>query len=445
MKKVVIVGAGPAGLFAAYELSKHDDLKVFVIDKGKSVLSRKRSDVMCGVGGAGLFSDGKLNFTPSLSLATLYDFLSHEQVDELLVNVEKIFLKMGMNNDVYPKDNNKVDLLKKKCNEHGVELKVKKIRHIGSDILPRLISDFEKKLVGNGVNFLLEESVEEVLVKNKKVLGVRTDKRVIDADFVIVCAGRFGFNFFSKLIKNFGLDKSYQPIWVGVRVEFPSSILKSVSDILWEPFFYVTTSKTDDVVRTYCTCPYGYVSIEDYENFVCVNGHSTSDVPSENSNFALVYKVALTEPVENTISYGKSIAMLTTNIGGGKPIIQRLGDLRKGRRSTWSRISKSYVIPTLRQVTPGDISMALPSRAVSNLLEALDKLDKVIPGVASDSTLLYAPEVKLTSAKIKTDKFLETSVGCLFVAGDGAGVSGNIVGAACTGIIAARGIVNKNL
>ena len=156
MKNVVIVGAGPAGLFAAHELSKQGGFKVFVIDKGKSVLSRTRSEVMCGVGGAGLFSDGKLNFTPSLSLSTLYDFLDAEQVDDLLVDVEKIFLKLGMTNEVYPKDNEKADLLKKKCNEHGVELKVKKIRHIGSDVLPILINDFEKELVKGGVNFLLE-------------------------------------------------------------------------------------------------------------------------------------------------------------------------------------------------------------------------------------------------------------------------------------------------
>ena len=184
------------------------------------------------------------------------------------------------------------------------------------------------------------------------------------------------------------------------------------------------------------------VAIEDYEGFVCVNGHSNSDHNSENSNFAFVTEIQLTKPVENTTKYAKSIAKLANTIGGGKPILQRLADLRAGRRSTWDRIKKSYVQPSLKDVVPGDISMAFPHRVVTNIIEGLRMLDKVLPGLNSGNTLLYAPEIKLRSSKIKTSKHLETKIKGLYVAGDAAGVSGNIVGAAATGIIAATGILN---
>jgi uncharacterized FAD-dependent dehydrogenase len=228
---------------------------------------------------------------------------------------------------------------------------------------------------------------------------------------------------------------------VGVRVEFPESILKRYAEALYEIVLKIRTKTFDDIVRTFCSCPNGYVAIENYHGYVCVNGHSTSNHESENSNFAFVCEVNLTEPVENSIEYAESIAKLATTIGGGKPILQRLTDLRKGRRSTWSRLNKSLVKPSLTDVTPGDISMALPHRVVTNILEGLAKLDEVMPGINSGSTLLYAPEVKFRSSRIKTDKGVQTNIKNLYVAGDAAGLSGSITGAAATGIMAARGML----
>jgi uncharacterized FAD-dependent dehydrogenase len=220
--------------------------------------------------------------------------------------------------------------------------------------------------------------------------------------------------------------------------------MNSITEHAWDPKFHIYTRTFDDYVRTFCTCPNGFVVMEDYGDYIGVNGHSSNNVKSENTNFAFLTNIQLTKPVENTTEYGISIAKLATTIGGKMPIIQRLEDLRMGHRSTDSRLEKTYVKPTLKNATPGDISMALPHRIVTNIIEGLDKLDKVIPGVSSDSTLLYAPEIKFYSMRFIVEKNLETNIPNFFVAGDGAGLSRGIVASAATGIIAARGIMEKN-
>jgi hypothetical protein len=245
----------------------------------------------------------------------------------------------------------------------------------------------------------------------------------------------------THVARRHGIDIRYRGVEIGVRVEVPCRILDPITSVIYDPTIFIATHTYDDQVRTFCTNRRGFVVAEDYESFVCVNGHATKNERSNNSNFAFLSKVELTEPVTDTLKYGQSVGSMATTIGGGKPILQRFGDLRMGRRSTWTRIGKSYVAPTLKDVSPGDISMALPHRVVTNIIEGLTKLNLVIPGVAADSTLIYAPEIKFFSTQIITNTRLETSIKGLFVAGDGAGVAGNIVGAAATGIIAARNIV----
>jgi len=219
--------------------------------------------------------------------------------------------------------------------------------------------------------------------------------------------------------------------------------MKRQAQTLYETVYKVRTKTYQDIVRTFCSCPNGLVSIENYDSYVCVNGHSNSDHDSKNSNFAFLCEVNLKEPLENSIAYAKSVAELTSLLGGGKPLLQSLYDLRDGRRSTWSRLEKSFVEPSLQDVVPGDISMGLPHRIVLNIIEGLEILDKVMPGINSGSTLLYAPEVKFRSSKIETNKKLETSIKGLFVAGDAAGLSGSITGAAVTGIMASRGMISN--
>jgi len=231
---------------------------------------------------------------------------------------------------------------------------------------------------------------------------------------------------------------------VGVRVEVPSVVYEKAVQTNWDPKFRMRTPTYDDLVRTFCTCPYGFVVQDTYEAGVGANGHSQRNCRSHNTNFAFLAKIALTEPLENTNEYGITIAEQAKTIGGGKPLLQRLGDLKKGRRSTWERLKRSYVEPTLKAVTPGDISMALPHRVVTDLLEGLDMLDRVVPGVASDATLLYAPEIKFAAVRPETrDNFETAVVDNLYVAGDGAGVTRGIVPAAAMGIVCAEGIIEK--
>jgi uncharacterized FAD-dependent dehydrogenase len=244
------------------------------------------------------------------------------------------------------------------------------------------------------------------------------------------------------MVKKYNIKAKYGPIDIGVRVEVPAIVMDKATKINRDPKFHIRTKRYDDFVRTFCTNERGFVVKEEYEGFICTNGHSMTSVESENTNFAFLVRIELTEPLENTTKYGRSVAKLATTIGGGKPIVQRLGDLRRGRRSTAARLERNHVRNTLTEVTPGDISMALPHRIVMNIIEGLEKLNEIIPGVASDSTLLYAPEIKFYAMHLAVDRNFQTSIPRLFAAGDGAGLSRDIVKAAATGILAARGILN---
>lgn len=442
---VVIVGAGPAGLFAAYDLCVKDGLKVCLVEKGKSISKRKKKEVMCGVGGAGTFSDGKLHFTPVLSHTRMLDNYSANEYENIMTYIDKTFTEMGVKAEYYPKDWEKVTELVDACRRESINLFVRKLRHVGSDVLPSIINNFENFLVANGVDLLTEKEVTDILVDKQKILGVKLKNRTkILGKKVILAPGRYNTSWLQNLAQKYNLGYDYEMVEVGVRVEFPEAILKRHADLMYEGIFTMHTPTFDDLVRTFCVCPRGMVATEDYEGFICVNGHSSSTHESANSNFAFLSEIKLTEPVENTTSYAKSIAQLATTIGGGKPILQRFKDLKDGKRSTWSRLKRSFVVPSLKDVTPGDISMALPHRVVTNITEGLVMLNKVLPGISSDNTLLYAPEIKLRSSRIKTNKYLETNIDGLFVAGDGAGVSGNIVGAAATGVMAANGILRKS-
>jgi len=448
----IIVGAGPAGLFAAYEFVQHNlthpdnKLRVVILEKGQSIDERKKSEVMCGVGGAGTFSDGKLHFTPVLSHEKMFHLYSATEYQTYLDYVDRIFTEFGVTSPYYPRNQEETQGLVDECKKQGIQLFIRKTRHVGSDILPGIIQNFTDYIIKNGVELKTETEVDDIMNDAGTLKGVRLiTGEEITGKTVLLAPGRYNARWLQELCKRYNIEHSFEKVEIGVRVEFPSIIMKKFSDAMYETIFRMHTPTFDDPVRTFCPCPNGMVATEEYEGFVCVNGHSNSDHISENSNFAFVTEISLTEPVENTILYGKSIALLATTIGGGMPIIQRLADLKTGRRSTAARIKKSFINPTLKEAVPGDISMALPYRVVKNITEGLELLDKVLPGLNSDNTLLYAPEIKLRSSKVSTDKYLETkTIKNLFIAGDGAGVAGNIVGAAATGIIAARGIILKH-
>ena len=448
----MVVGAGPAGLFAAYELVSKRSVKVLVIDKGKDINNRKcpsisrfircreckPCNILCGLGGAGGLSDGKLNLKSDVG-GNLEEFVSKDEADDLIKKIDNVFLEHGASKKLYEGDSLG---LEKTAACHGIKFIPIPQRHIGSDMLPSVVNSIRNYLESKGVSFLLNTEVKQICCENGFKI-ILDDGKEIETRYVLAATGRSGADWLSSEAKRLGIKTKFAPIDIGVRVEVPAVVMDSIVEHVWDPKFHIYTRSFDDFVRTFCTCPNGFVVMEDYGDYIGVNGHSITNVKSENTNFALLTNIRLTHPLENTTEYGVSIAKLATTIGGKMPIVQRLEDLIMGRRSTKSRIQKSYVKPTLQNATPGDISMALPHRIVTNMIEGLDKLDKVIPGVNSDSTLLYAPEIKFYSMRFLVDKNLETNIPGFFVAGDGAGLSRGIVASAATGIIAARGILEK--
>lgn len=453
---VIIVGGGPAGLFAAHWLSEHSSLRVLLIDKGKPPLKRhcpigdrgcvhcRPCNILCGVGGAGLFSDGKLNFIHKLGKTDLTQFLGLAEACQLIDETEAIFNRYGMDGQVFPTDMDAARTIRKEARKHGIDLLLIRQKHLGSDNLPRHIEAMAREIEARGVLFHHSENVRDLLVEHGRVTGVVTDRDTYAAESVILAPGRVGAEWMGAIADRNGIGLSQRGIEVGVRVEVHNEIMQDLCQIIYDPTFFIRTARYDDQTRTFCTNFGGFVALENYQDFVCVNGHALMDRKSANTNFAFLSKVILTDPVEDNQAYGESIGKLATLIGGGRPILQRYGDLRRGRRSTWNRIRNSYIEPTLINVVCGDIAMALPERILTNLVDGLERLNQVIPGVANDETLLYAPEIKFFATQVETDSQLETGVRGLFVAGDGPGVAGNIVSAAATGLIAARAIVHRH-
>ncbi len=415
MKKIDIVGAGPAGLFAAYELC-HYDCDITIIEQADYV------------GGSGLHSDGKLNFHPKIG-GDLTEFMSESDAWKLINHIKCIFEDIGKV-EIPQYDAGKLEILEQLAAKAGIKYIPIHQAHIGSDFLPQVMNRLQTYLENHGVKICLERKTTSI--------NPFTDTHIL------LAPGRRGSKWMVRELNNLNVKMKYSPIDIGVRIETTNEVMKEITDVCWDPKFHIYTDSYDDFLRTFCSCPSGFVVKESYgDSLFGVNGHSMKNKRSNNTNFALLCSVNLTEPLENTTQYGTRLAQLINTLGGRKPIIQRLGDLKKNRRSTWDRIDKSYVEPTLKDVTPGDISMGYPKRIIHNILEGLEKLDKIIPGINSSSTLLYAPEIKFYSMKIDTDKTLKIPGYPISVAGDGAGVSRGIIGAAATGIIAARGIINQ--
>ena len=453
---VIIVGGGPAGLFAAYSLCEHSDLKILLIEKGKPPLKRKcpisaegclhcrPCNILCGIGGAGLFSDGKLNFIHKLGKTDLTQFLSASEACRLIDETEAIFNRFGMDGQIFPTDMEAARNIRKEARKSGIDLLLIKQKHLGSDNLPRHIAAMAQYIEDKGVVFHHSEVVKDIVVEDGRVSGVVTERGAYSAPNVILAPGRVGAEWVARVAARNGINVSQRGIEVGVRVEVHNEIMQDLCSIIYDPTFFIRTSKYDDQTRTFCTNFGGYVALENYQDFVCVNGHALMDQKSDNSNFAFLSKVVLTDPVEDNQAYGESIGKLASLIGGGKPILQRYGDLKRGRRSTWNRIHNSYIEPTLKNVVCGDIAMALPERILTNLIDGLEQLNQIVPGVTNDETLLYAPEIKFFATQVETDSHLETAVKGLFVAGDGPGVAGNIVSAAATALISAKEIIHRH-
>jgi uncharacterized FAD-dependent dehydrogenase len=462
---IVIVGAGPAGLFAAYELANlknsenGKDLKVLLVDKGLRPLKRtcplltpKEKCTFCdpcnityGIGGAGTYSSGIINLRPDIG-GELHEILrSWDKAQELVDYVDEVLVKFGAPKDRFFEPNmEKVKDIQRKAAKVGAEFIPIRQRHIGTDKTPLVIENILNYIEKSGVKVEELTNVLEIQKKGDHFLLKTNRKEEIETKTLLVAPGRAGARWFLEQARNLGVDMVPGPLDIGVRVEVESFVMEELTSAVWDPKVVLYTKKYDDKVRTFCVNPRGYIMKEVYDDgTIGVNGQTFADRKSNNTNFAFLTTIKLSDPLEDTIEYGKSIARLMTRLGGEKPIIQRLIDFEKGRRSTWERINRSTVRPTLRDVTPGDISMGLPYRVVSNLIEGLERLDNIAPGLYSSNTLLYAPEIKYYSMKAVVDSNMETVVDNLFVAGDGVGLSRGINIAAATGILAARGITRK--
>ncbi len=459
---VVIIGAGPAGLFSAYELiSKNKDLKVAILDKGfrvqKRVCPMNKNGVPCqncnpcailaGYGGAGTFSDGKLNFIPRLGKSDLTKYMPESEAYKLIDETEEIFNKFKMDAEVYPSNMDEANDIKKKVAVAGAKLLLIKQKHLGSDHLPEYIDGICDYLAEKGVTLIDRADVIDIKtldVENHEITYLTgKNKTILSAKNVIVAPGRTGAKWIQELADKYDIPYLSQSIEIGVRVEVRKEIMEEITNVIYDPTIFIKTDTYGDEIRTFCTNPGGFVAKENYYGYICVNGHALKDLKSNNTNFAFISKVNLTEPVTNTRLYGESIARIANVLGDGKPIIQSLKDLKRGRRSEWHRINKGFIEPTLKDCVAGDLALVMPHRIISNILEGLETLDKIIPGVANDDTLLYGPEIKFFSNEIETDNNFKLKNDNIYFVGDGAGKAGNIVTAAATGLVAARDILNR--
>jgi len=458
MKKyydVIIIGAGPAGIFTALELIKKGNISILIIEKGKKIEKREcpirtkgggcyhciPCSILSGWGGAGAFSDGKLNLSTEIG-GQLDNYIERKEVAKLIQYTDKMYLEFGAEKNVFGTQKEDIDSLKKEASFAGLKLIPTIIRHLGTEKSVEILQRMQDYLK-NKINIKTNTKVAEILVEEEKVAGVKTEQNeIIRSKFVVAAPGRVGAEWLKKQANNLNIKIDNNPVDVGVRVEVPAITMKHLTDVIYESKLIYYTKLFDDRVRTFCMCPYGEVTTEFNDGITYVNGHSYQEHKTENTNFALLVSMHFTEPFKQPIAYGKYIANLANILSGGV-IIQRLGDLEMGRRSTYARINHSVVIPTLKGAIPGDLSFVLPYRILTDIIEMLKAMDKIAPGVYSKHTLLYGAEVKFYSSRLELDSSLETRIENLFAIGDGAGISRGLIQASASGIIVADEIVRR--
>jgi len=453
---VIIVGGGPAGIFAALELAP-DDLKILLIEEGRDIDKRHcpardtgkpcppctPCNLVCGLGGAGAFSDGKLTLTSKVG-GRLPSYLGEDQTEALIKYVDELYLRFGAPDKLYG-IGKKVDPLRQQADLAGLKLVPVPIRHLGTDHC-RLVLKAMWDYLNPRLESRLRTAVAAINVAKGKVKGVTTEAgESFACDYLILAPGREGADWLAKEAERLKLTMHSNPVDVGVRVEVPAAVMAPLTDVLYESKLEFLSKSFDDRVRTFCMCPGGEVIMESTggcDPVITVNGHSYAERKTENTNFALLVSTAFTKPFNQPIAYGKYLARLANILSGGV-LLQRLGDLMEGRRSTPERIERGLTKPTLKNATPGDLSFALPYRYLTDLVEMLQAMDKLVPGVASHHTLLYGIEVKFYSSRPQLSPSLETEIGNMFAIGDGAGVSRGLIQASVSGVVAAREIVSR--
>ena len=442
--QVAIVGAGPSAIFAALTLSRVGIGDVAIFERGKDIHERKRGrgmELLCGWGGAGAFSDGKLTLSPNVG-GFLSDFVPQAELTDLLRKADEIYLSFGAPKEVLGQSSDKTEDLYQEAKLAGLEFIPMDIRHLGTENCAPLLKEIRGALE-NKVDIFFNNPVKEILVENGKAMGVLLENgSQANADYVICGPGRVGAEWIGNEVQRLGIPSVPSPVDIGVRIEAPASILRKLTDIAYEAKLIYYSKTFDDKVRTFCMNPFGEVVTETIDEIVTVNGHSYAKKRTENTNFAILVSNTFTEPFKDPIAYGRYIARLANLLGNGV-IIQRLGDLLDGRRSTPDRINRCITQPTLISATPGDLSFVLPYRHLKSVIEMLEALDRITPGIFSRHTLLYGVEVKFYTNRVKISSTLETGVKNLFLIGDGAGITRGLMQASISGILAANEISKR--
>lgn len=451
---VIIVGAGPAGIFSALELTEKNKLNVLILDRGPDIDKRRcpssrgfdcqhcePCSVLSGWGGAGAYSDGKLTLSTEVG-GWLNQYISNKELEELIKYVDGIYLKYGADPQVYGEDPEKVDEIERKASLAGLRLIRQKIRHMGTEKCAETLRRMRREL-NSKVTFQPRTDVKSLLVENHVIKGVETaNGEKFYGKYVIIAPGRSGAEWLQNEAQFHGLKNVNNPVDIGVRVEVLASVMEELTKTLYEPKLIYYSKVFDDQVRTFCVSPYGEVTTESYDGVLTVNGQSYAERKTKNTNFAILVSTSFTEPFKEPIAYGKYVARLSNLLSGGV-IVQRLGDLVAGRRSTPERLARSVVTPTLKSATPGDLSFVLPYRYLADIREMLQALDTIAPGVHSRDTLLYGIEVKFYSSHLQLNNVLETKIQNMFTIGDGAGVTRGLVQASASGVIVAREILRR--
>ncbi len=461
---VIIVGSGPMGIFTAYELmTKSPQLNVLLVDKGHDIYHRTcpilqkklkqcpkdmygnsgckpSCSMTCGFGGAGAYSDGKFNITSEFG-GWMDEYIPSDEVLSLIRYVDQINLKHGAPKELTNPSTLEVLNIERRGIAVGLKLLRSEVRHLGTEINLRVLESIFEEMKGH-VDYLFETEVKDIVVKDDKIKGIVIhDNEIIESDYVVIGVGRGGSNWLTKTLSKHGIKMKNNRVDIGVRVETNDIVMDEINRYLYEGKFIFNTS-VGTQVRTFCSNPSGHVVVENWNGIMVCNGHAYHDekLGSSNTNFALLVSHEFDEPFRDANEYAREISHLANKLSGGGVIVQKFGDILKGRRSTKKRIDEGFVKPTLKEAVPGDLGLILPYNTMKSLIEMIHALDRVTPGIANDHTLFYGVEAKFYSDRVEVNNQFETKIHNLFVGGDGAGITRGLAQAGANGIKIARSI-----
>ncbi len=458
---VIIIGAGPGGIFAAMELAKKNkELKILMLEKGNSIEKRicpKRQTNVCigckpcnittGFAGAGAYSDGKLSLSPDVG-GELPEYIGYNTTVDLIKYVDDLYIEFGADKRVHGLDDpDKIRDIRTKAIQSNLKLIECPVRHMGTEVGYTIYQRIQNYLINDlGIDIKFRTPVQSLVVEDNAVVGVVAKGETYRADKVLVAVGRDGSEWFTSMCEEYKVETKVGKIDIGVRLETRNEVMQEINEALYEGKLVYYTPTFDDSVRTFCSNPGGVVSTEYYDNqLAVVNGHSykSDNLKTHNTNFALLVSKSFTEPFKEAVAYGKHIAGLGNMLTGNKIMVQRYGDFLRGRRTTEERLMRNNIRPTLIDAVPGDLCLVLPYRIMKDIVEMIQALDHVSPGLASDETLLYGVEVKFYSNKVTVDKNFQSSIKNLYVLGDGAGVTRGLMQASANGVYVARNLYNE--